>query len=147
MWDIPTLMTSLFYLVINAKRKILLFHPLLLSSYSKRTLKVTFCQHRLCIMRHCFFSALNSQNNSSPLACFTCFKCFTEWISAVCVRLANTACKVTHLSPAQQDAKVTAPWMQLPELSSDCLRSLWELLGKDVPERAWAMRGYRKSND
>ncbi len=42
------------------------------------------------------------------------------WEDFCSVWLVNKACRVTHPSPAQQDAKVTASWMQLPEFSSNC---------------------------
>ena len=74
---------------------------------------------------------------------FTCPKCMSvsKWVRLCGVWLVNTACKVTHPSPAQQDAKVATLWTQLPKFGGNCAsETSGNCRGKDVPERAWAMR-------
>lgn len=44
-----------------------------------------------------------------------------HWVDFCTLWLVFADCKVNYLSAAQQDAKVTAPWMQLQELRSESL--------------------------
>lgn len=55
--------------------------------------------------------------------CVTCFKCLQS-VFFHSVWLVNTACKVTHLSPTQQDAKVTAPECSCQISATEKLREL-----------------------